>query len=192
MNVIKCEKGHFYDSDKYSNCPHCGNAFADNETVTIAKASSGGALDETVSIDRLNPTVPLDDEKTVGYWGVASNANESADPCVGWLVCTKGSHLGKDFRLKSGRNFIGRDMTMDICLAGETKVSRDKHAVVIYDPKQNCFLAQPGESRELFYLNGNLVINAEKIQKGDRIELGDVELIFIPLCDESFHWENKE
>lgn len=26
MNVIKCDSGHFYDSDKYDRCPHCGAA----------------------------------------------------------------------------------------------------------------------------------------------------------------------
>lgn len=195
MNVVKCEKGHFYDSDKFATCPHCGNvsAFPDNETVTVARLGNQGDMDVTVDINQQQTIPPtIDDEKTIGYWGVGSASSVAKEPCVGWLVCTKGIHFGEDYRLKSGKNFIGRDSSMDVCLSHEGKVSRDKHAIVIYDPKQNCFLAQPGESSELFYLNGNLVISAEKLQKGDRIELGDVELIFIPLCDDMFKWEKKE
>ncbi|MDO4176824.1 MAG: hypothetical protein Q4D99_05035 [Bacillota bacterium] len=25
MKVVQCEKGHFYDADKYDQCPHCLN-----------------------------------------------------------------------------------------------------------------------------------------------------------------------
>ena len=35
MNLCRCEKGHFYDKDKYSSCPHCssGNDFVETPPV---------------------------------------------------------------------------------------------------------------------------------------------------------------
>lgn len=31
MNVIRCENGHFYNSDEFMSCPHCGSASQDSE-----------------------------------------------------------------------------------------------------------------------------------------------------------------
>ena len=77
---------------------------------------------------------------------------------------------------------------MDVALTGEATVSRDKHAIIVYEPQQNMFLAIPGDAKELFYLNGDVVLSAQKIVKGDRIKVGQVELMFIPCCDEGFTW----
>ncbi len=225
---VQCPNGHFYDSERYSTCPHCANAGMDqNPTVSMPRFEFGGAgdiIDETVPIgnggalDVDFPTVSSpasaggypaddgdDDIETVGYFEVPETVpapqnivigetvpvskRTHYDPVVGWLICASGKLKGCDFRLKSGKNFIGRDGTNDVCLDGEMKVSRKRHAAVIYDPKQNCFLAQPGESRELFYLNGELVVSACGMKRGDRLEVGDVTLVFIPLCDEDFRWD---
>lgn len=226
---VQCEHGHYYDSERYSSCPHCANA-AGGHGVTVTEphfdfGGSGGDPGVTVPLYNpgaagngdLGPTEPADapdDGVTVGYFGAgpddeASYAvsysdphnvtvpiigkgnveRRSYDPVVGWLACLNGKLKGCDFRLKSGKNFIGRDDTNDVVLEGEAKVSRKRHAAVIYDPKQNCFLAQPGESRELFYLNGELVVSACELKGGDRLEVGDVRLMFVPLCGEGFRWD---
>ena len=57
------------------------------------------------------------------------------DPVVGWLVCLAGPDRGKDFRLHAEKNFIGRAPNMDVCVAGDETVSRERHAMVIFDPK---------------------------------------------------------
>lgn len=36
MNVTKCLNGHFYDADKYSECPHCGAKSAVNQSQAPA------------------------------------------------------------------------------------------------------------------------------------------------------------
>ena len=74
-------------------------------------------------------------------------------------------------------------------LGGDKRVSRNKHAIIIYEPKNKMFMVQPGESRELFYLNGNVVLNTEKIEQNDRLYIGETELLFIPLCGENFSWD---
>lgn len=197
MTLTKCDKGHFYDGDKFTVCPHCSNMGQEDTPTVSARpmpfANEGGDdVTVTVGAPEKKPVGIEDDEVTLGYFSAIGEIESKKDPAVGWLVCTKGKLAGEDFRLKSGRNFIGRDPTMDVCLAGESKVSRKRHAAVIYDPKRNSFLAQPGESKELVYLNGELVVNACKISRGDKLEIGDVELLFVPLCDENFQWKVNE
>ncbi len=114
-----------------------------------------------------------------------------SEPVVGWLVCIRGVHFGEDFKIKSGRNFIGRSGSMNISLSGDKTVSRDRHAILTYDPKSNSFLIQPGDSSELCYLNDEPVLIPAKLKMNDRITLGESELIFIPFCSDSFSWEKK-
>ena len=112
----------------------------------------------------------------------------SGKPVAGWLVCTAGTHKGKGFPLYPGKNFIGRNREMDVALTGEKTVSREKHAIVIYDYNSNVFLALPGESSELYYLNNEVVLKAEKLNKNDRLKISKVELMLIPCCDDAFNW----
>ena len=39
MNVKKCSNGHYFDSDKYQLCPHCGAAIADEIAPAVQKPS---------------------------------------------------------------------------------------------------------------------------------------------------------
>ena len=114
------------------------------------------------------------------------------EPVVGWLVCVDGVHKGEDFRIKRGRNFIGRASNMDIVISGDQAVSRDKHAILTYDPKGVSFFLQPGLSSELSYVNQEAVLVPTKLKSGDRITLGDTELIFVPFCSRTFTWEKKK
>ena len=208
MNLTKCSNGHFYDSDTYATCPHCsGGASAASQNSTVAFDSSAG-LAATVDLDSFQPepavTAPgplpgmvmpqgnLDDSKTISIYQSAKVESPQISLVVGWLVCTKGKMYGQDFRLKSGRNFIGRGADMDVCLAGENTVSRDRHATIIHEPRKNIFIAQPGESRELFYVNGDVVLSPVQLKKNDVLQIGDVSLMLIPCCDEAFAWDKED
>lgn len=136
------------------------------------------------------------DIKTVSSVVPASVAHTSGmpkvtTPCVGWLVVTKGMHLGQDYHLKTGKNFIGRDPGMDIVLDGDKSVSRNKHAIVVYEPKQHLYLVQPGESSELVYLNDSVVLSPMQLKTYDIITVGEVNLLFMPLCGEKFNWTDE-
>lgn len=208
MNLTKCSNGHFYDSDTYASCPHCsGGASTGSQNATVAFDSSAN-LAATVDLDSFqadsgmtaptpiqNMTIPqgnLDDSKTISIYQSSKMEDPQASPVVGWLVCTKGKMYGQDFRLKSGRNFIGRGADMDVCLAGENTVSRDRHATIIQEPRKNMFIAQPGESRELFYVNGEVVLSPVQLKKNDVLQIGDVCLMLIPCCDEAFRWDKED
>lgn len=116
------------------------------------------------------------------------HVNKVSTPCVGWLVALGGEHIGTDFRLKVGKNFIGRSPKMDIALTEDKSVSRERHAIVVYDPKSNMYLIQPGESSSLAYHNNNLLLTPEKLEAYDMITVGDVNLLFMPLCGAKFSW----
>lgn len=111
------------------------------------------------------------------------------EPVVGWLVCIQGDYYGEGFKLKSGRNFIGRASNMDICLSGDMSVAREKHVVVIYEPRERKFFAQPGEGSELFYLNEEVVLGNVLLSSNDVLSIGNARLMFIPCCTQDFSWK---
>lgn len=129
-----------------------------------------------------------DDDKTVRYIG----GMLQTEPVVGWLVCTDGQIRGRAFELKNGKNFIGRSPKMDIVLEGDQNISRDRHAIVTFEPKERVFFAQPGESRELFYVNGQVVLLNVQLKQGDLLSIGQTELMFVPLCGPDFSWDDKK
>lgn len=111
-----------------------------------------------------------------------------SSPCVGWLIAIGGVHIGQDFRLKVGKNFIGRDESMDIAMTGDKSVSRNRHAIVIYEPKQHLYLIQPGESSALVYCNDKVVLSPVQLKPYDIITIGEINLLFLPLCGDKFSW----
>lgn len=207
MNLTRCAKGHFYDADTNSTCPHCQQAGNAQETVAVIRSAEEDSVTKpltsatpTAGASNLGAAIgdmqkapvsakPVDDDsKTVSY----SQAKIGSEPVVGWLVCTEGAHLGEDFRLKTGKNFIGRASNMDAALTKDKSVSRDKHAIVLYEPKTHIFLVQPGEARELCYLNDEVVLSARELKRNDVIAVGDSKLMFFPCCDEVFNWSMTE
>lgn len=107
---------------------------------------------------------------------------------LGIFVDSKVLDKGTDYRLHQGRNFVGRSSEMDVCILGDNTVSRSSHAIVVYDPRSNVYLAQPGSSKELFYVNDKLVLNPIELKAMDQLSIGDTKLMFVPLCSEKFHW----
>lgn len=111
---------------------------------------------------------------------------------VGWLVCVKGKDFGTSFTIRTGKNYIGRTAKMDIVLHKDDEAVRENHAVVYYVPKQKMYVAEPGETRDLFYLNNEVVLNPVKIKKKDILTIGNTSLMFFPLCGEDFNWADME
>jgi hypothetical protein len=130
------------------------------------------------------PKIPED--RTVGYYSRVIGT----EPVVGWLVCIEGEYFGESFKLKSGKNFIGRSSAMDIVLSADMSVSRSKHAIVIYEPRKRMFIAQEGDSRELFYLNDSVVLSNEEMHAYDVLLIGTTKLMLIPCCGDQFSWDD--
>ncbi len=191
MNLIECPNHHYYDADRFPTCPYCNDVSnsgfsqtvpADNTTIDPTKPGDEEEIPKTTT----NTVSDADIQKTVGFF----EEDLGLEPVVGWLVCIEGNNLGKDFRLVSGRNFIGRSPKMDVVLEGDSSVSRSVHAVIVYEPKENTYLIQPGNSKELSYLNNNVVLESKVIKPNDVITVGATKLLFIPCCSNKFNWSD--
>ncbi|MGM9590378.1 MAG: hypothetical protein ACI3V0_09440 [Faecousia sp.] len=136
------------------------------------------------------PTTPIRYQTEVD---TSKDSINSVILVVGWLVCTKGENIGKDYRLHVGWNYIGRgdllhDDRLDIDL-NDQKVSRNM-AKISYDPISRTFGVAPSEgAKSLCYLNGKPLRGDRDFEAYDRLMVGDTELMLIPLCGEKFAWE---
>lgn len=179
-NFIYCPNKHLYDASKYFSCPVCGLA-----NTPEVNSPTLPIYTQNLGVMQPTPDNVEDNNLTQRAYSVVQGKTE---PTVGWLVCIDGAELGRSFQIKSSRNFIGRSPVMDIVI-DDPAVSREKHAVVTYVPKQKLFIIQPGDSHELFYLNGKVVLENEVLTAYDRIVIGQTTLLFVPLCGEDFSWE---
>ena len=125
-----------------------------------------------VASDRGNVTMP------VGY----QQAPNVIRPVTGWLVCIEGAEKGKDFRLHSDMNYIGRSRNNDVVLAADPTVSRERHAMVAYDSRGRMFFFAPANGSSLVRQNGRPVLSTVELKTGDRLEIGEGIYMFVPLC----------
>lgn len=193
----RCSQGHYYDPDKHHSCPACRipdlvidktrvrepDKFLPDDTLSPEMPSCDGSIQDTRRADNLSPGHP-EDLHTVGL----VRKKTGIDPVVGWLVCIEGPDKGRDYRIRSEKNFIGRSPAMDISIQHDSAVSRENHAVVSFDPKNNRFKIHPGEGHGLIYLKNETVDIPMVLTPYDVIELGETKLMFLPLCGERFQW----
>lgn len=162
-NLIRCQNGHMFSARRYGTvCPYCNI-----ETATKEKKETGQTEVE------VEEALFLREE----------------DPVCGWIVCVEGPRRGKDYKVKEGKNFVGRADDMDIQILGDNRISRRNHCVIVYDVKQNNMVILPGDSNGIAYLNDEAVYVPTPLNPYDVIEMGDSKFIFIPLCGQHFKWE---
>lgn len=180
MSLKRCSSGHLYNPKKYAQCPYCDDGELD-------KAKDNKKF-VAAPIEKKHFTVSDTNEsgaKTKAFW----NESEGVEPAVGWLVCIEGPERGKDYKIKSDKNFIGRSEEMHIYISGDTFISRRNHAVVCYNPKQRNFMLIPGEGTGIIYANEEAIYSPTELQAYDVIEMGKSKFIFIALCGQHFEWE---
>lgn len=253
MKLTRCEKKHFYDSDKYESCPHCnraavndagakassqtegkastlgggkkqvsqsgvlqparhGSSLPDDVVKTAAiidgvgrsnAAVSGTSLQKDVdpatderegqgakdmqpllaSVNAVRETMHYEEARTVAFY------DNEAEPVVGWLVCVKGEYFGVSFPLKTGKNTIGRSSRMDIALTKEVSISRDRHAILTYEPRKRQYFIQPGEGNGLTYVNDDLLMMPQEIHDYDALQVGNAIFALRTLCGDKFTWD---
>ncbi|MGH7907549.1 MAG: FHA domain-containing protein [Candidatus Binataceae bacterium] len=182
--MTRCSHGHFYDASKHSSCPYCGvgGDFSEGKTRRVPQGQGQAAAPQP----RPAPAVAAEPGPTRAIYREAASG---ISPVVGWLVCIAGPDRGRDYRIHGEKNFIGRSPSMDIALAGDDSVSREKHAAIAFDPKKRGFWLLPGDASGLVYLNEQLVNTPSGLKARDIIELGKTKLMFWPFCDDKFHWD---
>jgi hypothetical protein len=124
-------------------------------------------------------------------YGDAAPAENQAlkDPVAGFLAIISGPGRGSVSMLHYGKNSIGRDVSQRIALDhGDSRISRENHCTVTYDPVTRKFHLQHGEGNQLTYLEGQPVLAPTLLTAGNLIRVGDTELRFVPLCGKDFDW----
>jgi hypothetical protein len=196
--MTRCPEGHFYDPTKHNGCPWCALP-ADVEGGEKTRPAGQGSFPPPlppppppgVAAGPHPPPPPLPKPGAATKRAAAETLGVKNDPVVGWMVCLAGPDRGRDFRLHAEKNFIGRSPAMDVCVAGDETVSRDRHAMVIFDPKKNAFWAVPGDAAGLVYLNGDIVHAPTPMQQDDLLEIGQTKLVLIPFCGEKYSWSRE-
>ena len=202
MNVVRCERGHYYDK-ALGNCPVC----------TAEAAANAGKPDlygPTVpEIEISNDDLPifpagypvLDLDTDTEELEPLAGAVEMVDPdlrelpermVAGWLVCVAGPEKGKSFCLYTGSNTIGRSEEMDVRLTADTAVSRERHASITYDLREKRFFAMRGETRNITYVNGKALRREVELNSRDILEIGKCMMMFVPFCGAEFDWRDTD
>lgn len=130
--------------------------------------------------------------RTVGKY-VSVDGEEAIVPVVGWIISVKGNCFGQEFKLKNGRNKIGRSAQMDVKLLKDESVSRESVAIIVFDSKSLEFSILPGDSDSLCYVNDEALYERRILRGYEEIEFGDSGMnkyIFIPLCGDKFNWDS--
>ena len=173
MKLDRCKNGHMYDVSRYSLCPYCKSEGLETEVLE----------------DKINLVEEMEDEdRTTAYW----SKDSVVDPVVGWITCIEGHDKGKDYRIVSERNFIGRGENMNIQILGDSMISRKNHCSISYNPKQRKFMLTPGDANGLIYLNGEAVYNTVELRAYSVIEMGESKFVFVNLCGDYFDWEKEK
>lgn len=161
-NLIRCQNGHMFSGRRYGTiCPYCNI-----ETATREKKETG--LSE------------IDVEETLFL--------KEEHPVCGWIVCIEGARMGKDYKLRAGKNFVGRADDMDVQILGDNKISRRNHCIIVYEEKQGKFMILPGDSNGIVYLGEDAVYSPTPLSEYDVIEMGESKFLFIPFCGDHFKW----
>ena len=122
-----------------------------------------------------------------------TQSNTMDDPPVGWLVVISGPGQGNFVVLGNGVNSIGRDASERLVLDfGDQHISRKSHAIITYDPRSKKFYLQQGGGINLIYVNDAPVLTPQELQPNTDIVLSATTLRFVPLCGESFDWDQVD
>lgn len=209
MEMRKCVNGHYYDASVNPECPYCKSGTNAGKTVALG-AVQGTGMNASMDEDGDSKTLPMgysahsasnaqsfsksasvnddDDGRTIAV----IHQDMGIDPVVGWLVCVKGKEKGRDYRIHSDNNYIGRSEKMDICVRGDETISRENHAVVSYDSIDKTYYFSPGEGRNIVRYNGKAIFQTVELNMYDRVVVGKTELVFIPLCGSDFEWSSED
>ena len=209
-NVKRKDKNKELDKEIVSSSPVVNSSISD--TVTVSEIENANIVDNNETYDdRIfnnindnNTVLPIEeligkdineadvktsvavkenDVKTV-YYG--RTFDEEIEPVTGWLVCIEGENKGKSYIIKSGKNKIGRAAYMDISIEKDMSISKDTHAIIIYEPKNKEFYIIPGIN--MTYLNDEVVLENRKLVDRDYITIGKSKMVFVQLCSETFSW----
>ena len=200
MATVQCDNGHHYDDRKHTHCPYCPVPGLKDVRIpgTQAAPMSRPGLAQTEAARSSSAAAPMragasaERSPRPGMAGVTVGIFQKQmgiDPVVGFLICIKGTNKGRDYRLHSDLNKLGRAPNMDVCIEGDETISRENHCQIAYSSRSKSFSIVPGDGRNLIYLNDKEVLTAMPLKAYDQIDLGESSFLFLPFCTDRFNWE---
>lgn len=195
--MVLCKRNiHYYDPEKHGDCPYCKRIEEGRGGDPTAPADESDWKPETSAKGRDaaaggGKKPHIDRSATAPWYSGDKDKAEVFEPVVGWLVAVEGPSRGRDFRLKPGRNVVGRTVESEVYVEDDDLMSRD-HAIVYYYGEINNFYVEDNKSKHgTFILPAmDLVVERRPIKDGDRIKTGKSVFILKTLCNEAFKWEN--
>jgi hypothetical protein len=194
-----CSKGHIYDSAIYGdNCPFCPSETVVNNNLgggdTIGNYRSGTEVNQegdgrtqVGGSATSGPTIPMGGGNYGG--GVSGGtvirpaSGETGTPSgrkiIGLLVTYNTTSTGQVFNIYEGRNYIGRDVSSDISIQGDSQIS-GKHFSILYRVADGKFKFKDEQSSNGTFLNEILTDEGE-LNTFDVVRIGSTKLIFIAI-----------
>jgi hypothetical protein len=158
-----------------TKCPNCGRLSPDNNSDNSGSDSSDTPTIKPVP-DRSNVKPQRPVMGTV-IQGRNMTVNQDGRKLVAFLVTYTHSPNGDFFTVFEGRNYVGKDSLLDICIQGDPKIS-GKHLSILYRSVDKKFKFRDEQSSNGTFVNGALADEGE-LNNHDVISIGSTKLIFI-------------
>jgi hypothetical protein len=174
-NLIQCPRCHYMNPPDTGACLNCRLPFT---RATGAYGPPPGAYPPSVQAPlppQQQPYAPPPAPMSAAVPQVTAPSRAAAPPGMprAWLEGVGGVMLGHTVMLTSPDTMVGRSTTCDVQVF-DAKVSR-RHFQIRY--AQGAFFLQDQQSSRGTLINGRRVM-AQKLQNGDRIDVGDTSMVF--------------
>lgn len=108
-------------------------------------------------------------------------------PVIGWLVGIAGVSRGRDYRIVTEKNFIGRTKDMHIRILGDKKIDEHKHGTIAFDPRNQKITLIP--STGLMLLNEGMIYEPTTVTGADIITIGSSTFKLVLLSEVGISWQ---
>lgn len=204
----RCENGHFID-ESWDLCPYCPAEDAEPEIPIVRPSRFGDARTAVPSSPEPRrppsappptpaPSVPRRDstqpvqappmERTVAAPKITPDGSPKRY-VVGWLVGLSGPARGESYPVRIGRNVLGRDRRSDVVVNDDQASSH--HADLVFRPEERRFILMDHNSTNGTYVNEVEIEPRRDLVTKDVVRIGSHRFLFMPLCDESFYWDDE-
>lgn len=208
MNLQKCQKGHFFDGDKFTSCPHCTSSGAieqtGNHTSKERSQKREAKMNTTKSFFHFDSNGENTNSMTGNNNDIARDKNDysisedeirnkleqrnALGPVYGWLVGIGGNEYGRSYELFATENTIGSGNDNIIVLESEKYICQKDHAIINYDFYNGQFYYDFSKSQGKFIVNAFPISSNMELNYGDTFEIGTSTFMFVPLCKDGFNW----
>lgn len=192
----RCPNGHTIDA-AWDLCPFCPPEVSTGKIAVVrprgADVAAPRAVAEPAAPPPIPRTSPQSEPAPVSRTVAVPKADlglAAAPPryVVGWLIALNGVGRGESHPLRLGKNTIGRDPRSDIVVFDEQTSAH--HADLVYRPEGHRFLLMDHNSTNGTYVNDREIEPRCDLAARDIVRVGSHRFLFVPLCDDSFSWDD--